>query len=106
MIRRPPGSNRTDTLFPYTTLFRSLFRLGVAPASDFDAGGFLDIADDVGEILGLAASRVGIAPPLLHHLADPHRYAQSLGFVDGQLHVLVHELGPEAVIEEIGRAHV
>src|SRR3546814_1659487 len=23
MIRRPPGSKRTDTLFPYTTLFRS-----------------------------------------------------------------------------------
>src|SRR3546814_9285673 len=25
MIRRPPRSKRTDTLFPYTTLFRSLF---------------------------------------------------------------------------------
>src|SRR3546814_18554938 len=24
MIRRPPSSTRTDTLFPYTTLFRSL----------------------------------------------------------------------------------
>src|SRR3546814_7846938 len=24
MRRRPPGSTRTDTLFPYTTLFRSL----------------------------------------------------------------------------------
>src|SRR3546814_3893797 len=27
MIRRPPRSTRTDTLFPYTTLFRSLPRL-------------------------------------------------------------------------------
>src|SRR3546814_3569869 len=26
MIRRPPRSTRTDTLFPYTTLFRSLCR--------------------------------------------------------------------------------
>src|SRR3546814_21156165 len=26
MIRRPPISTRTDTLFPYTTLFRSNFR--------------------------------------------------------------------------------
>src|SRR3546814_6747577 len=26
MLRRPPGSTRTDTLFPYTTLFRSLSR--------------------------------------------------------------------------------
>src|SRR3546814_18976816 len=28
MIRRPPRSTRTDTLFPYTTLFRS--RFGIA----------------------------------------------------------------------------
>src|SRR3546814_15324058 len=27
MIRRPPRSTRTDTLFPYTTLFRSLERV-------------------------------------------------------------------------------
>src|SRR3546814_15883863 len=26
MIRRPPRSTRTDTRFPYTTLFRSRFR--------------------------------------------------------------------------------
>src|SRR3546814_5657803 len=25
MMRRPPGSTRTDTLFPYTTLVRSRF---------------------------------------------------------------------------------
>src|SRR3546814_2288541 len=37
MIRRPPRSTRTDTLFPYTTLFRSgLF------------GGFLIIGAPVG----------------------------------------------------------
>src|SRR3546814_5361700 len=29
MIRRPPISTRTDTLFPYTTLFRSIGRVGV-----------------------------------------------------------------------------
>src|SRR3546814_19810748 len=28
MIRRPPRSTRTDTLFPYTTLFRALTRAG------------------------------------------------------------------------------
>src|SRR3546814_12619391 len=27
MIRRPPRSTRTDTLFPYTTLFRSFFEI-------------------------------------------------------------------------------
>src|SRR3546814_14140576 len=29
MIRRPPGSTRTDTLLPYTTLFRSAAALRV-----------------------------------------------------------------------------
>src|SRR3546814_2760815 len=30
MIRRPPRSTRTDTLFPYTTLFRSGFEQDIA----------------------------------------------------------------------------
>src|SRR3546814_19521033 len=36
MIRRPPRSTRTDTLFPYTTLFRSQVSSGPA-AVIFDA---------------------------------------------------------------------
>src|SRR3546814_18850802 len=32
MYRRPPRSKRTDTLFPYTTLFRSLFEDPERPA--------------------------------------------------------------------------
>src|SRR3546814_3327309 len=39
MIRRPPRSTRTDTLFPYTTLFRSAF-LGLALADDEQIGDF------------------------------------------------------------------
>src|SRR3546814_20769901 len=44
MIRRPPGSTRTDTLFPSTTLFRSLLAQAVgavAGAGEHDgrAGG-------------------------------------------------------------------
>src|SRR3546814_13844410 len=35
MIRRPPRSTRTDTLFPYTTLFRSRHVDGIAGASAF-----------------------------------------------------------------------
>src|SRR3546814_14056369 len=34
MIRRPPRSTRTDTLFPYTTLFRSRSRAAQAGAED------------------------------------------------------------------------
>src|SRR3546814_373316 len=36
MIRRPPRSTRTDTLFPYTTLFRS--GLGPVGLCDCQAG--------------------------------------------------------------------
>src|SRR3546814_19348274 len=35
MIRRPPRSTRTDTLFPYTTLFRS----AASPRRDDEARG-------------------------------------------------------------------
>src|SRR3546814_947717 len=34
MIRRPPRSTRTDTLFPYTTLFRSVLIDGLARDGD------------------------------------------------------------------------
>src|SRR3546814_3909944 len=51
MIRRPPRSTRTDTLFPYTTLFRSIsterqllqmFGAGLTPA---DLADILDTAE-------------------------------------------------------------
>src|SRR3546814_9887129 len=38
MIRRPPRSTRTDTLFPYTTLFRSVFGVIGAGARAHEAG--------------------------------------------------------------------
>src|SRR3546814_15845543 len=46
MIRRPPRSTRTDTLFPYTTLFRSAYvraiadHLGIALYVSWREGGF------------------------------------------------------------------
>src|SRR3546814_10388596 len=38
MIRRPPRSTRTDTLFPYTTLFRSINRRPSALETEVDGG--------------------------------------------------------------------
>src|SRR3546814_8154453 len=38
MIRRPPRSTRTDTLFPYTTLFRSYDPSSHAFADRYDDG--------------------------------------------------------------------
>src|SRR3546814_2584131 len=43
MIRRPPRSTRTDTLFPYTTLFRSLLdrAIRLTPATRIPPTGVL-----------------------------------------------------------------
>src|SRR3546814_15702850 len=43
MIRPPPSSTRTDTLFPYTTLFRSVILTLPAPALRRDRP-FSDVA--------------------------------------------------------------
>src|SRR3546814_14391275 len=42
MIRRPPRSTRTDTLFPYTTLFRSLVSEQLAFEQVFGDRGAVD----------------------------------------------------------------
>src|SRR3546814_13521742 len=55
MIRRPPRSTRTDTLFPYTTLFRSV---GDRERRGADRG---DVAPRLGDRLLAAFDRVGVA---------------------------------------------
>src|SRR3546814_18307178 len=45
MRRRPPRSTRTDTLFPYTTLFRSAKQRDTALASTADAESARQAAD-------------------------------------------------------------
>src|SRR3546814_1091234 len=56
MIRRPPRSTRTDTLFPYTTLFRSI---GARIDDDavMAAARGLDPADQLAFAVRLAALR-------------------------------------------------
>src|SRR3546814_6718651 len=53
MILRPPRSTRTDTLFPYTTLFRS--PLGVSVLTELQQGNRLAQANEI---------EYGSAPPL------------------------------------------
>src|SRR3546814_11267595 len=79
MIRRPPRSTRTDTLFPYTTLFRSLYQ--VEPALGLENGDWSAIARDrkpaaVGHIVGAfhapyAVEPVGVSGDF-NRFAGPH----------------------------------
>src|SRR3546814_13210990 len=60
MIRRPPRSTRTDTLFPYTTLFRSLDHIKLLQDPDFHEYKVAVKASDVflavSAYMGLAAA--------------------------------------------------
>src|SRR3546814_19750264 len=47
MLRRPTGSTRTDTLFPYTTLFRSDVRLGTQKTLEVTLAPGNEIMDEV-----------------------------------------------------------
>src|SRR3546814_13422722 len=65
MIRRPPRSTRTDTLFPYTTLFRS--RRARTDDGDTLAGRL-----DLGHVRAPAHGERGVGDVFLHR-TDGHR---------------------------------
>src|SRR3546814_11429688 len=51
MIRRPPVSTRTDTLFPYTTLFRANSASGVDVVRTLPVFGFYGVPDRAAEVV-------------------------------------------------------
>src|SRR3546814_20330612 len=63
MIRRPPRSTRTDTLFPYTTLFRSIWLLRSDGRADLprEAGGSPHRDHDPGSAGAPRAAGKGLA---------------------------------------------
>src|SRR3546814_5521863 len=62
MIRRPPRSTRTDTLFPYTTLFRSIVTgRGEVDESGVRSRGITIAARPGGQVVAPAPGRVGFA---------------------------------------------
>src|SRR3546814_16481957 len=76
MIRRPPRATRTDTLFPYTTLFRSLEEV----LEDVGVG---LVALQVGDEVELAAEQVLVAAPEVDvRVAD---VAAQHGLLDGEV---------------------
>src|SRR3546814_5971476 len=70
MIRRPPRSTRTDTLFPYTTLFRSL----PAPAPALALPALIAAADERAQLRFLEFFAVTIRNPHTHRA-----YARAAG---------------------------
>src|SRR3546814_10121725 len=73
MIRRPPRSTRTDTLFPYTTLFRSVDPgpciAGEAHKAEADGPGIGEQGRDRGDDAFPVAQP---HPPLGNAAAPPH----------------------------------
>src|SRR3546814_1982232 len=121
MIRRPPRSTRTDTLFPYTTLFRSCTRGGPAcapsaPAPRPAATG----AAGCRSRLGLPALEIRYGALSLGRPAGAHPHAGGHGLgAPGVDHLQESDVGSvgahprpgEGSIErvarhQIGRAHV
>src|SRR3546814_17786049 len=90
MIRRPPRSTRTDTLFPYTTLFRSRDIAEVGRGSlGLSAAG----TDAVGDDPGMAASwqiDISACNPLIEIISREGRTALP-DVVGGWYHDLLRE---------------
>src|SRR3546814_9283475 len=108
MIRRPPRSTRTDTLFPYTTLFRSnaLAAEGIKPGDRVATmawNGARHLAAWYGAA-GMGAVLHTLNPRLfLEQIAYIANHAEDrLLIADPAVADLVEALLPQ----EIGRAHV
>src|SRR3546814_639482 len=101
MIRRPPRSTRTDTLFPYTTLFRSLAELssavpliarvypnGPGDVNQFHAAGGMGYV--IGELLDAGLCHSDIATVSEGGLAD---YAREPGLDEAEA-LIWRDVGP------------
>src|SRR3546814_2654376 len=84
MIRRPPRSTRTDTLFPYTTLFRSQAA-----------------QDRTGDLLRAIATLIGVALELLDPFqVDDRRDADQQIRVRGNIDLITDERTMQAFIKQ------
>src|SRR3546814_3913135 len=77
MIRRPPRSTRTDTLFPYTTLFRSLDGMAKATGRCLVSGAGWGVLAAESLVLKLCRDR----PPAMRVRVDLAPYIQAPGRV-------------------------
>src|SRR3546814_12806170 len=86
MIRRPPRSTRTDTLFPYTTLFRS-YRPGDTEINE--------LGDPVTGHQNVRRGNVAVNNQIA--MGKGHRVAHGFEQIESLI---------EAGLVQIGRAHV
>src|SRR3546814_19498015 len=93
MIRRPPRSTRTDTLFPYTTLFRTRDPLDESP--------LLEAAYDVGETRQGGTGQPGERVHPQRALGRLGEHRQHEIFEVRQLRI-TPELGVENAREQLG----
>src|SRR3546814_19810915 len=70
MIRLPPRSTRTDTLFPYTTLFRSVLKTGLEASADRLVLHNTDLRLDVSRLTGGAAIALRERPRSEEHTSE------------------------------------
>src|SRR3546814_8577809 len=102
MIRRPPRSTRTDTLFPYTTLFRELAAQCDILVENFKVGGLRKYGLDYESIKA-------INPALIYcsitgfGQTGPYASRPGYDFMIQGMGGLMSITGERA---EIGRAHV
>src|SRR3546814_11647731 len=87
MIRRPPRSTRTDTLFPYTTLFRSVAAILLGELEDLLEVMVVDFEHHVAEHLDEAAVAVVGEAPVTGGLGEAfHRLVVEAEVEDGVHH--------------------
>src|SRR3546814_15216456 len=82
MIRRPPRSTRTDTLFPYTTLFRS--HIDLVETHALDNAGIVGSKEGIDlharALAHLGQERVPLGLQILRGLGGDNAEIQFLGF--------------------------
>src|SRR3546814_9461672 len=108
MIRRPPRSTRTDTLFPYTTLFRSNFVFVDEPDDELQSSSEAIGAKYPNNMSASYSSVANFPPPAIVTWRSkdgvPHRAENDIGEIFSDK-LIRHNLAREEISETASIAH-